>query len=77
METHTENTVQPTATTRHCVTDAQETEHRKQAVFHYQSTMSLARKMLTTGVISSQDYNKIDRIFAKKYGVSLCSIYRE
>ena len=37
--------------------------------------MSLAEAMLTDGIISEKDYVKIDRVIAKKYGLSLCSIY--
>lgn len=42
----------------------------------YQTTMCLARNMLRQGIISEDDYRKIDTIIAKKYGVSSCSIFR-
>lgn len=42
----------------------------------YQTAMSLARNMLRQGIISEDDYRKIDTIIAKKYGVSSCSIFR-
>ena len=42
----------------------------------YQTTMSLARNMLRQGIISEDDYRKIDTIIAKKHGVSSCSIFR-
>ena len=42
----------------------------------YQTAMSLARNMLRQGIISEDDYCKIDTIIAQKYGVSSCSIFR-
>ncbi len=32
--------------------------------------------MLKKGIISREEYRKIDEIIAKKYGISLCSIFR-
>ena len=37
---------------------------------------SLARNMLRQGIISEDDYRKIDTIIAKKHEVSSCSIFR-
>ena len=37
--------------------------------------MSLAGGMLSEGIITEKDYDKIDRIIANKYGLSLGSIY--
>lgn len=42
----------------------------------YQATMSLMRGMLTKGIISEEEYDEIDTIFAEKYGLSLSTIYR-
>lgn len=42
----------------------------------YQTAMSLARNMLRQGIISEDDYRKIDTIIAKKHEVSSCSIFR-
>ena len=42
----------------------------------YQTAMSLARNMLRQGIISEDDYRKIDTIIAKNYRVSSCSIFR-
>jgi hypothetical protein len=42
----------------------------------YQATMSLMRGMLTKGVISEEEYDEIDTIFAEKYGISSSTIYR-
>lgn len=40
----------------------------------YRTTMSLAEGMLSQGIITAREYDKIDRIIAKKYGLSLSSI---
>ena len=42
----------------------------------YQTAMSLAKNMLRQGIISEDDYRKIDTIIAEKHGVSSCSIFR-
>lgn len=42
----------------------------------YQTAMCLARNMLRQGIISEDDYRKIDTIIAKKHRVSSCSIFR-
>lgn len=42
----------------------------------YQTAMTLARNMLRRGIISEDDYRKIDTIMAKKHGISSCSIFR-
>lgn len=41
----------------------------------YQTAMCLARNMLRQGIISEDDYRKIDTIIAKKR-ISSCSIFR-
>lgn len=42
----------------------------------YRAAMSVARSMLRQGVITQEDYRKIDTIMAQKHGVSLDSIFR-
>ena len=42
----------------------------------YLASKMQAKKMLSKGVISSDDYIKIDTIIAEKYGISSCSLYR-
>lgn len=42
----------------------------------YQTAMSLAKNMLRQGIISEDDYRKVDTIIAEKHGVSSCSIFR-
>lgn len=43
----------------------------------YKRTMSIVDSMLSRGIISAEDYLKIDKIIANKYGVNSCSIYRQ
>jgi len=50
-------------------------EYRTQ-LEQYLTSMLQAKKLLSLGVISSQDYAKIDTIIAEKHGISSCSIYR-
>lgn len=45
-------------------------------IIRYQATMSLAGSMLQQGLISEEEYRKIDTIIANKYDISLCSIFR-
>lgn len=42
----------------------------------YLASMTQAKKMRSLGIISSDDYAKIDTIIAEKYGISSCSLYR-
>ena len=46
----------------------------KERLIAYRTTMSLAESMLLQGIINERDYGKIDRIIARKYGLSLGSI---
>ena len=48
----------------------------QEAVNHYCAAAAIFYKWLTEGVISRNEYVEIDRIIAKKYGLSSCSIYR-
>jgi len=40
------------------------------AVLCYRSAMAVALGMLREGVISEEEYDKIDRIIANKYGLN-------
>ncbi len=42
----------------------------------YLASMMQAKKMLSQGVLTPEDYAKIDTITADKYGISSCSLYR-
>ena len=48
----------------------------EKALWSYQIAMALARKMLSQGIITEKEYEKIDAIIARKYGISSCSIFR-
>lgn len=41
----------------------------------YQSTMSIARNMLKSNLISREEYNVIDTIFLEKYKPTLGSLF--
>lgn len=75
METQNGNTVQSNAIGKQSGKEPGN-QMDEQALFCYQSTMAMARRMLSDGIITEKDYHKIDRIIAGKYGISLCSIYR-
>ena len=40
------------------------------------ASMLQAKKLMTMGILTSEDYAIIDTIIAEKYGISSCSIYR-
>lgn len=46
----------------------------KERLIAYRTTMSLANGMLLEGIITEKDYAQIDRIIAKRKGLSLGSI---
>ena len=48
----------------------------EKTLWAYQTAMALARKMLSQGIITEKEYEKIDAIVARKYGISSCSIFR-
>lgn len=43
----------------------------------YQTTMHLARKMLSGGLISEDEYRQIDTIFLEKYRPTLGTLFSE
>ncbi len=48
----------------------------RQRVIAYQIAMTLARSMLSQGIITEEEYRKIDTIMAEKYSLSSGSIFR-
>ena len=42
----------------------------------YRATMAAVKGMLRQGLISTDEYDEIDRIIANKYGFDLSTIYR-
>ena len=51
-------------------------EDLRSRIMRYRAAMSLAAEMLQNGLISEEEYAKIDTIMAKKYGVSSSTIFR-
>ena len=45
-------------------------------IFKYQTVMAWVRSLLNDGIISKAEYQKIDTMMTKKYGISSCSIFR-
>ena len=43
----------------------------------YQTTMSVAKKMLADGIISEEEYHQIDTIFLEKYRPTLGTLFSE
>ena len=41
----------------------------------YKATMILGKSMLSQGLISEEEYDEIDRIFASKYGLDLSVLF--
>lgn len=42
----------------------------------YIASMLQFKNMLSSGILTPDDYAEIDTILAEKYGISSCSIYR-
>lgn len=43
----------------------------------YQTTMLMARKMLSDGIISKEEYYRIDTIFTEKYSPTLGTLFSD
>lgn len=41
----------------------------------YLAAMLQAKRMLSMGILTPEDYAKIDTMIAEKYGISSCSLY--
>ena len=52
------------------------TEEFRTRLEQYLASMLQIKKMLSMGIITLEDYAKIDTILAEKYGISSCSLYR-
>lgn len=53
------------------------TQDRKTNLMKYKAVAAVLKKWLSDGHISTDDYAKIEAKAAAKYGVALCSIWRE
>ena len=47
------------------------------AVMHYKAAVTVFAKWLAEGLISKEEFTEINSMIATKYGISLCSIYRD
>ena len=47
------------------------------ALTSYKASMKQAKTMLESGLISTEDYSKIDTKLAQKYGINSCSIFAD
>lgn len=43
----------------------------------YQTTMAMAKKLLSNGIISRDDYTQIDKIFTEMYRPSLGTLFAD
>lgn len=50
-------------------------EELKAKIVTYRTALSLAKSMLAEGIITAEEYRKIDTILAEKYGLSSCTIF--
>lgn len=76
-ETSAENTVPGLVTVAPGRKEASMDNELIMRIANYRVAMSLANEMLENGIISSEEYAKIDTIMTKKYGLSSCTIFRE
>lgn len=76
MEPNVVSTVQGSALLRPGAEDQKAMADHMDRVFSHQVAMSVARSMLSQGLISEKEYNDIDTILTKKHGLSSSSIFR-
>jgi hypothetical protein len=50
-------------------------DNYSERVIAFRLAMSMANTMLKRGIISNDDYKKIQQVMAEKYGISLSSIF--
>ncbi len=55
-----------------------ETPHKdfQDRLMRYRTSIAVFRTMVSSGILTEADYAKSRDILAKKYGLSLCSIFR-
>lgn len=49
---------------------------KDQSIIHYRTTMSVFKKWFDQGIISTEEFHKIETIIARKYSIPINSIYR-
>lgn len=72
-----ENTAAASATLPIASEVARMNEAYRAKLASYLASMLQAKRMLAMGILTLEDYAKIDTIIAKKYGISSCSLYRK
>lgn len=50
-------------------------DNYNERIIAFRLAMSMANTMLKRGIISNDDYKKIQQVMAEKYGISLSSIF--
>ncbi|GHU58219.1 hypothetical protein FACS1894133_2570 [Clostridia bacterium] len=50
---------------------------KQAAVISYKTSMTVFKKWLADGILTSSDLSEIDTKLCEKYGISSCSIYRD
>lgn len=48
----------------------------KDRLLRYRTSATVFRSMVNSGILTEDDYAKCFDILGKKYGISLCSIFR-
>ena len=51
-------------------------EKLSEKIIAYRTAVSIVKSMLVQGIISAEEYRKIDTMLAEKYGLSSCTIFR-
>lgn len=73
MATETANTAVETATLPPTEKQPDDLQTR---LLRYRTSTTIFRSMVKNGILTEADYQKCCDILAKKYGISLCSIFR-
>jgi len=73
MATETANTAVGTATLQPAEKQPDDLQVR---LLCYRTSTTVFRSMVKNGTLTEADYQKCCDILAKKYGISLCSIFR-
>jgi len=51
------------------------TDELRSKIIAYRTAMSIVRSMVSSGVLTEEEYAEIDTIIAEKYGLNSCSIF--
>jgi len=52
-------------------------EKLSKKIIAYRTAISIVKSMLAQGIITAEEYRKIDTMLAEKYGLSSCTIFRD